>query len=198
MGVQYDRDTQHRGHCRMGTDHPVFTVGSSAVMNETNMMHGQHWNGEDLTGWTATEKFDGCRAFWDGNALWSRGGLSVQVPDSWKLPAGISLDGEIFAGYGRRQLANNLVRHGRHDDSVRFIVFDCPSARGDYAERLESIPAGIERVEVWTVPSTAHALQLMHDVQANGGEGLMLRHPAIEYHPGRSSRLLKLKSEVIA
>lgn len=51
-------------------------------MNENDMQHGVDWNGQDVSGWIATEKYNGCRAYWDGGNLWSRGGLKVNIPDS--------------------------------------------------------------------------------------------------------------------
>ena len=35
-------------------------------MNERQMTLGQDYAGEDLSGWFLSEKFDGCRAYWDG------------------------------------------------------------------------------------------------------------------------------------
>jgi hypothetical protein len=35
-----------------------------------------------LTGWCASEKQDGCRALWDGQNLWSRGGRIIPIPGS--------------------------------------------------------------------------------------------------------------------
>lgn len=64
-------------------------------MDETGMMHGQDWRGEDLAGWYAAEKLDGCRAYWDGTTLWSRGGLAIKAPAEVLvgLPPGFALDG---------------------------------------------------------------------------------------------------------
>ena len=71
-------------------------------MDETQMMHGRDWSGQDLAGWWLSEKLHGCRAYWDGSLMWSRGGCVVAVPKHWKtsLPQ-IALDGEIWAGYGQ-------------------------------------------------------------------------------------------------
>jgi DNA ligase-1 len=171
-----------------------------ANMNEYSMMHGIDWTGQDVAGWVITEKYDGVRAYWDGSTLWTRGGNAIAVPASWRdeLPA-MSIDAELFAGYGKQRQAVSAARYGRFTDDMRLMVFDAPGVRGDYAARLSSVITGraAQAVKVTMGESTAHALQLMRRVQQSGGEGLMLRHPAIEYHPGRSSQMLKLKSEVI-
>lgn len=72
-------------------------------MNESHMQHGVDWDGQDLSGWIVTEKFNGCRAYWDGESLWSRGGINIAIPDDWReqLPPGVHLDGEVYFGnYG--------------------------------------------------------------------------------------------------
>jgi DNA ligase-1 len=59
----------------------------------------ERWDGvEDPVGWWMSEKLDGVRAYWDGNALTSRLGNPFQVPE-WFL-AGLPstpLDGELWA-----------------------------------------------------------------------------------------------------
>ena len=107
-------------------------------MNETDMQHGIDWSGQDISGYIATEKYDGCRAYWDGENLWSRGGLKINLPDDWRaaLPAGVHLDGEIYHGVGGVHRCGAAIRYGRFKPSMRFMVFDCPKAYGDYPARL--------------------------------------------------------------
>jgi DNA ligase 1 len=161
-----------------------------ADMNETKMQHGHDWQGQDLAGWIASEKFDGCRAYWDGAALWSRGGLAI--PNHWGLPDGVHLDGEIYAGISGSRKVAAAIRSGRFDDSIRFVAFDAPSIAGDYLARYTGIDYG-DVVGAVELRDTAQALHLMRAVQMAGGEGLMVRHPELSYHPGRTSRMLKVK-----
>jgi DNA ligase 1 len=169
-------------------------------MDETNMMHGMHYSGQDVTAWIATEKLDGVRAYWDGATMWTRGGNAISIPDHWRetLPVGIHLDGELFAGYGQRQKAVNAARYGRWDDAVRFVAFDAPKSSGVWQTRMivcqESCVPHIIKI-VWSsfIYGISHAEKLRDMIKADGGEGLMLRHPELEYHPGRTDRMLKLK-----
>lgn len=198
MGVKRDRTIERGGHCRLG-HHAGSCFPDGAVMNTNDMQHGTDWTGQDLAGWVMTEKYDGVRAFWDGSTLWTRGGNAIAVPASWReeLPA-TPLDCELFAGYGKQRQVVTAARYGRFTDDMRLMVFDAPGVRGDYVARLSSVMTGQHVTRVWWqhVASTDNALERMRRVQLSGGEGLMVRHPAIEYHPGRSSGLLKLKSEV--
>ena len=69
------------------------------MITEKDMQHGQNYEGENVNGWWVSEKYKGCRLYWDGSNMWSRGGINVNIPSEWKeqLPD-ISLDGELYDG----------------------------------------------------------------------------------------------------
>lgn len=73
------------------------------MISELDMMHGGDWTDDiDPAGWIVSEKLNGCRAFWDGSQLWSRGGNVIPAP-AW-FTAGLPtspLDGEVWAGRGQ-------------------------------------------------------------------------------------------------
>ncbi len=152
-------------------------------MLERDMMHGMDWGGQDPAGWFITEKLDGRRLFWDGAALWTRSGR--QIPNSFGLPAGIALDGEQWAGRGR---------HWR-SPLARFVAFDCPSAPGDWPQRIAAARAtGIPTVETCPCAGLDNLQEAFKTIKAIGGEGLMLRKPRDGgYRPGRTATLLKVK-----
>lgn len=164
-------------------------------MNEHHMQHGQHWKGQDLSGWIASEKHDGCRVFWDGAQLWSRGGIDIAIPHLWRdaLPAGQALDCELMP----RKQAEAFIKRGKWCEDLELKAFDAPMASGDYLERMATIERNwlVEPVVTWKLASTADALARMRAIQSTGGEGLMARHPAIEYRPGRTSQMVKVKYE---
>ena len=169
------------------------------MINEMVMQHGINWNGQDVSGYLATEKYNGCRGYWDGSNMWTRGGLQVKLPDSWRaaLPAGVHLDGEIYDGIDGLYRCGAAVKYGRFTESMRFMVFDCPSAAGSYSDRLnfarkfESGPVSI--VACRRVRGLFDTRMMLTDVKARGGEGLMLRDAGMPYIPGRSPKILKLK-----
>lgn len=164
-------------------------------MNENHMQHGIHWRGEDLTGWIGSEKFDGCRVYWDGYRLWSRGGIDIVIPHLWReaLPVGQALDCELLP----RKAAEQFIKRGKWCEELELKAFDCPTATGSYLERMATIPTNwlVEPVKVWTLSGNDDALERMRRIQLLGGEGVMARHPAIMYRPGRTSQLLKVKHE---
>lgn len=168
-------------------------------MDETNTMHGRDWSDQDLTGWWLCEKLHGCRAYWDGSLMWSRGGCIVDVPKHWKtsLPQ-IALDGEIWAGYGQFKAALRATNYGRFSADTRFMVFDAdiPGAFGRrYAEAQRAV-SGLSfaaAVPHSVCGSTREAFAAMQRFQRAGGEGAVARAPATAYAPGRTWEILKLK-----
>jgi DNA ligase-1 len=171
-------------------------------MNEAGMMHGEDWNGEDLTGWLATEKMNGCRAYWDGSVLWSRGGIAAKLPAAWlaDLPA-VPLDCELYDGTDGLYRCGAALKYGKFTPTMQLIVFDAPAAPGGWVERMQFARAAVARSAVAVVPAVTvcagngHALDLMRQVQAQGGEGLMMRTAGLAYRPGRTRDMLKVKYE---
>lgn len=180
--------------------------------------HGQDFAGQDLTGWHATEKIDGVRAYWDGATLHSRSAKPCHVPD-WlaeALPRGVALDCELYAGPddAGRMRAASAIRYGRITPGMVLYVHDMPGAHGDYTQRMRAAhlllsdatttagaqAAPLQVLSVTTATSTAHAVEMMRATVARGGEGLMLRAPGHTYEPGRhawgaAARLCKLKPD---
>jgi DNA ligase-1 len=170
------------------------------MLNDTDLMHGVHWSGQDLGGMLLSEKFNGCRAAWDGARMWSRAGIEVRIPDAWRaqLPA-MPLDGEIYAGRNNLIDATLATTCSRFKPFVRFMVFDTMmSATLPQRERAitEALAAcRIARPVRRTVcESTQHAMEVLEHIRSRHGEGIMAQDPAVPYQPGRSQHILKIKT----
>lgn len=184
-------------------------------MSCADLMHGTHWSGQDLAAWWVSEKLDGCRAWWDGRALWTKSGQRAHLPTGWAqaLPP-VPLDAELYAGPGSVYACGAALKHGHYTPAMRLHVFDSPGSTSnhspsreasaeDWPQRLHRAALALARAGTpqhiaCIVPhsqatSTAQALALMAQVQQRGGEGLMLRRPGALYRPGRTDQLLKLK-----
>jgi len=172
-------------------------------MNEKDMQHGRDWKGHKINGYIANEKYNGCRAYWDGFDMWTRGGFKVKLPDSWRdvLPAGIPLDGEVYDGVDGFYRSEAAVKYGRFTASMRFMVFDSPSCPGKYLERMEQATkyesGPIFVVSSRRIKNIQDALNWMKEIIGPGGEGLMLRHESLSYFCGRTKLLLKLKEGMV-
>ncbi len=160
----------------------------------------------DLSTWRVSEKFDGVRAWWDGERLLTRNGHVIAAP-AW-FTAGwpdTALDGELWIGRGQFELVSGAVRRQQPLDSewkrVRYLVFDLPTQAGDFDTRslkLASVVAALRQPWVQVVEQqrvdSIEALRRRFDaVIMQGGEGLMLKRGASAYQAGRSADLLKYK-----
>jgi DNA ligase 1 len=162
----------------------------------------------DPTGYLVSEKFDGVRAYWDGERLRFRGGGTIAAPAGFLagLPRGQPLDGELWLGRSRFDALSAIVRREQPVEAewaaVHYLVFEQPEAPGRFDERVQRLcglasAAGPQRrwevVDQAPVADAATLHKRMADVVAGGGEGLALHRADAPYRTGRSDVLLKLK-----
>jgi DNA ligase-1 len=172
------------------------------------------WKDEDVTGWWISVKMDGVRAWWDGKNFISRLGNIYHAPTEIieRMPKDIVLDGELWVGAGQFQKTISAVRKlvPNEDEwsKVNYVVFDAPKISGTFEDRMKVLrglyptlkmednePAQfISIAEQIVCRSTLHLKELLKEVEALGGEGVMLREPRSFYIEGRSKSLLKVKS----
>lgn len=96
----------------------------------------------DVSRYWVSEKYDGVRAYWDGQRLATRAGNTIHAPEwfthGWPSTA---MDGELWAGRGQFELVIATVRDLDPDDAawrdIRFMVFDLPAQGGTFTARLE-------------------------------------------------------------
>jgi DNA ligase len=160
----------------------------------------------DPAKYLVSEKFDGVRALWDGQALRFRSGMAVSAP-AWfvaKLPPQ-ALDGELWLGRGRFEALSGIVRKTAPLDSewrqLKYMIFELPNGAGTFVERAERIKAIVAQaqwpqlvaVEQFRVANRALLKKKLDEVVRGGGEGLVLHLAEAAYVTGRSDVLLKLK-----
>jgi len=184
-------------------------AGGAAVKKDTAppILLAHKWEVDhDPTGWWMSEKLDGVRAYWDGEAFVSRLGNRFLAPDWFvaDLPAD-TLDGELWVDRKQFQRTISIVRSGAGGDDwreVRYVVFDAPNAKGSFEDRLAHVQRVLERSgapharwhEHVRCGGVDHLRGELSRVEALGGEGLMLRQPGSPYVVGRSTTLLKVKT----
>jgi DNA ligase 1 len=163
--------------------------------------------GVDLSAYWLSEKYDGVRAFWDGQRLLTRGGHPITAP-AW-FTAGWPaqpMDGELWGGRGRFETTVSTVRQQQPDDAawrqVRFMVFDLPAHPGVFTERLHAYQVLVEGLgQAWVVAvpqervtDHSHLMRRLDHVVRLGGEGLMLHRGDATYRAERNDDLLKVKT----
>lgn len=162
-------------------------------------MHGKDWDGRDVSGWWASEKLDGCRAYWDGANLHTKEGNPINLPRiAQQLPAGFALDGELWAGRNNLQTARIATQYGKDDPRVKFVAFDAPGVAAAWPERLAAAArAGAQVVACWEVLDMATLFEALANLLQNDAEGIMVRLPALPYKPGRSGAIMKIKAHSV-
>lgn len=187
------------------------------VLLATKLERDRH----DIRGWWVSEKLDGVRACWNGTHLVSRAGNAFDAPDWFtaQLPTdGTVLDGELFTARKEFSVTVSIVRSAADErwSEVQYLVFDAPSVEGPFEERMARLAAMyggggcIETADqllapvcpggkVGVVPHTratdlTEVDRMLAEIDAVGGEGLMLRQPGSLYRAGRQNSLLKVKS----
>jgi DNA ligase 1 len=171
-------------------------------MDESLMQHGMDWTGQDVSGWIAQEKYDGCRAYWDGARMWSRGGMEIDIPEVMRasLPA-CAIDGELYHPVKTAAHISNIMRGRGSWDGVVFMAFDMPCA-GSAVQRMAMLDSmnytpSFKIVRYFSVVSTDAAVESMKAILARKGEGIILRRPDSCYAPGRTDSILKMKPELV-
>lgn len=151
------------------------------------------WDGiVDVTGYWMSEKLDGVRAYWNGEDFLTRNGNVITAPAWFKAPLPRRpLDGELWCGRKQFQRCVSIVR--TNWEEVTFVAFDAPDAGNPFEVRLSNIPIEFRLPQI-KCESNDHAWAYLRQVEAHGGEGIMLRQPGSPYVNGRNKTLLKMKS----
>ena len=169
-----------------------------------DLLLAREYQQQDVRGWAMSEKLDGVRAFWDARQLLSRNGYAfTPPPDFTRDFPPFAVDGELYSGRGQFEQISAAVRSSRGDWSkLKLHVFDVPEAKGNLYERLvvwqrwldDHPQARIVCIPQRPVEDVAQVQRFLRQVEAGGGEGVMLRDPNAAYQGGRSDQLLKVKS----
>jgi DNA ligase-1 len=159
----------------------------------------------NIRGWWMSEKLDGVRAYWDGEALYSKNGVHFSPPPEFTvgLPP-FPLEGELWGGRGTfARTVSIVLRHQGHPGwlELKYAIFDVPDAPGSFRMRLQKAANWVARHHppyAFLIPQTpvedpAHLSRHLDEVVAHGAEGLIVRDPKGEYLPGRSATILKVK-----
>ena len=161
---------------------------------------------DKVIGWLMSEKLDGLRAVYSGNALYSRSKNKFHVPEEFMAEwPDLVLDGELSCGRSKFKESISLVKSHNATyerylaDGLVYSVFDAPLLAGNFSERIEKLKvmlAGkkhivvLDQTKIESIEQVKEAFDSIIELQ---GEGLMLRKADDKYHYKRSSTLLKVK-----
>lgn len=161
---------------------------------------------QNVSGWLASEKLDGVRAYWDGENLLSRQGKKLNTPLSFtKNFPKFALDGELYAKELKFEEIQASVMDKLPDEKawnrLKFHIFDVPEASGGLPRRLEVLAKFLKNepndnliiIKQIKMRDNAHFLKFAESIIAKGGEGAVVREPNAPYERKRSKNALKFK-----
>ncbi len=181
---------------------PVLSSAAPPGLLLANKYHEQI----NLDDYWVSEKYDGVRAYWNGEQLLSRQGNIINTPAWFTAPLGPEpLDGELWIARGKFDKLSGIIRRHSPDDAdwhdIKYMVFDLPISREIFDHRLLRLEEIVNRIDTAhillvkqeKVASHAALMQKLEQIVSAQGEGLMLHRGASYYKNLRSNDLLKLK-----
>jgi len=157
---------------------------------------------QNISGWLMSEKLDGIRAYWDGEKLISRGGKVFAAP-KWftKDFPSFKLDGELWSKRGDFETIQSIVMQKEPHEGwkkLTYNIFEVPEAKGTLNERLSLVKPyekhHLKVISHFTCNDKAYLEQFLKEIEAKGGEGVVLRNPQTPYIAKRDNSALKVKT----
>jgi len=164
----------------------------------------------NVTGWVMSEKYDGVRAYWDGDHLISRGGKVFSPPKSFTqgFPP-FALDGELWSERGSLEEIVSIV-NTKNDSvhktkkrwgSLNYMVFELPHQEGDLFQRMKVLDGylkvhthtSIRPVQQYVIGAKEEVEDFYKSLIEDGAEGIVIRNPHLDYYIGRTNKSLKHK-----
>ena len=171
-----------------------------------DLLRLSEYKDQNISGWLASEKLDGVRAYWDGENLLSRQGKKLNAPLSFtKNFPKFALDGELYAKELKFEEIQATVMDKVPDEKawsrLKFHIFDVPEASGGLLARLETLAKFLKNepnqnliiIKQIKMRDNAQFLKFSEDIIAKGGEGAVVREPNAPYERKRSKNALKFK-----
>lgn len=182
----------------------LFSLPAFNSQAENLMLLGTYQN-QNVAGWVMSEKLDGVRGYWDGEKLLTRQNQQLNPPDYFiKDFPPFAIDGEIFSHRNEFERISSIVRSkedkGWHQ--LKLHVFDVPNAKGNLFERLAVLENYLQQqpsdyiaiIPQIPIKNQQHIQDFLANVEAQKGEGIVLRNPNASYENKRSNQILKLKT----
>jgi len=159
----------------------------------------------NVTGWVMSEKYDGVRAYWDGQKLISRSGKVFSPPEHFTkdFPSFV-LDGELWSKRGEFENIVSIVNSkdaGSRWNVLSFMVFEVPEQKGDLFQRLQVLDNYLEKrphtkiklIKQTSITKHNEVKKYFEKLTKKGAEGIVVRNPALSYYVGRKKDALKYK-----
>jgi len=180
----------------------LFFIPFLLLAGKPNLLLLKTYKDQNITGWVMSEKLDGIRAYWNGKHLISRGGKIIHAP-KWFIKdyPPFEIDGELWTIRGDFENISSIVRDkipGKEWEGIRHYIFEVPNTKGGLFERLKKLTPYVRKnirvVKQVPIKNKTHLKLFLEEIEAKGGEGLVVRDPNAPYINKRTSKALKVKT----
>ncbi len=182
-----------------------FSLLSLVFAKSPELLLLKTYKDQNVSGWLMSEKFDGIRAYWDGENLLTRSGKIINAP-KWftKDFPSFKIDGELWSGRGEFEFIQSVVMDKKPSSEwkkITYNIFEVPNQKGGLLERLEVLEkylktkkiSHLKIIKQIKVKNKAHMKKYFKKIKKMGGEGIVLRDPKALYIAKRTNKALKYK-----
>ena len=173
----------------------------SLFASKPNLLLLNTYKDQNTTNWVMSEKLDGIRAYWDGNQLLTRSGKKIHAPE-WFIKdyPTFELDGELWTKRDDFENISSIVRDktpGENWSLIKHFIFEVPNAKGGLFDRLEKVkPYENQYIKILPqiiIRNIEHQKNYFNEIEAQKGEGIVVRDPNSLYINKRTAKALKVK-----
>jgi len=180
----------------------LFLISNLFAAKPELFLLNNYTSDKNVSSWYMSEKLDGVRAYWDGEKLISRSGKVFNAPKFFiKDFPKHKLDGELWSKRGDFSNISSILNTKNNNKKwkeLTYNIFEVPEAKGDLLTRLHVAKQTkyIKIIKQIKVKNKEHLKQFLKEIEAKGGEGVVVRDGSLKYYTGRNNNALKVKSYI--
>ncbi|WP_419174320.1 DNA ligase [Desulfosediminicola sp.] len=185
----------------------AFSQHLYAAQPDNTLMLAKTYQGQVLDEqWLWSEKLDGIRGEWNGSRMLTKQGNPIDVPAYFteNFPP-FPLSGEIWGGRQTFESTAGIVATSGEDkgwNSLKFGIFDAKDSTQPIEKRINRAREWFAKhpsryafvIQQSPVHGEEHLQSLLKEIEAGGGEGIVLIRKGSKYRQGRSVDILKVKN----
>lgn len=180
----------------------LFLLIMIAHSNTLLLQKPKTYHDNNISGWLMSEKLDGIRGYWDGKTLRTKNNYIIHAPKYFteNFPP-FALDGELWTKREDFETIQSIVLDdipGTDWQLLTYNVFEVPNAKGDFKSRLAKVVPYHDRylksIKQIVCKNKEQLKTFLKEIEAKGGEGVIIKNPNLDYFTGRSAQILKVKS----
>lgn len=177
----------------------------SSIAN-TEMMLPKVYKNQEVIDWMWSEKLDGIRGRWTGSEMLTKGGNKINIPTYFLINfPPFPLDGEIWGGRQTFEKTSSIVKTSSSDkgwDTLQYWIFDAPEKGIAIEDRLEKANKWFDShpseyafiIPQHRLSNKEELAEKLTEIEALGGEGIIVVKRGSMYTNGRSVDILKVKT----